>query len=366
MLFLGEASNLKGRTLRHIFAIGTKKDSKNLELSLAKRYQASKENVFLTANGRSALCLVLKSLVKKDSKVVINGFTCHAVLEAVKSAGCTPVFADIEKATLNFTPKTLEDLVKKDKNIKAFVIQNTFGNPVDIQSFEKIAKKHNLVLIEDLAHCTGTFYPDGREVGSVGDAVALSFGKGKSLDTTTGGALIFKTTPERPPKKPEKRQKLAQTLRARFYPFFGVLLRASFRLHLNKFLAGGLLKLCLIERSADAPLDLASRPAHWQSKLVLKQLNELKKTPLRTFDFVENREDLLKKLRKSGFVFDEFWYETPVAPARYYQKSGFDEELCPVATEVSKTIINLPTWYSKFDLKPALKIIEEHKHGNLG
>lgn len=363
MLFLGAASNLKGKTLKHTFAFGTKKDSENLISALADRYGTEKENIALVSNGRSALSLALKNLVEKGSEVVLCGFTCHAVLVAIKSAGLTPVFADIEEKTLNFTPETLKSLLKSHKNIKAIIIQNTLGNPVDIRPFEKIAKENNLVVIEDLAHCTGVFYPDGREVGSVGDAAALSFGKGKSIDTTTGGAVVLKN-PKKPLKAPGKRQGLSRTLRARFYPFFGNIIRASFRLHLNKIVTGGLLKLHFIERSADAPLDLDSRLTHWQAKLAKNQLDSLKKQgrkPIRDFELVENREELLKKLKKAGFNFDEIWYDTPVSPARYYKKSGFDEKLCPTSTEVAKKIINLPTWYEKRELKPALEIIKEHK-----
>ncbi len=359
MIFLGEASNLKGKTLHHLFTHGRKKDSLVLKNYLLKTY-GTKE-VFLTSNGRSALCLALKSLVPKNSEVVLNGFTCHAVLIAIKKAGCIPVYADIEKETLNYSPETLENLLKTHKNIKAFIIQNSLGNPVDIEKFEKIAKKYDLKLIEDLAHCAGRSYRDGRLIGSVGDASAFSFGKGKSIDTTTGGALIFHETPENLPKTPEKKPKFSQNFRARFYPIFGVFIRASFRTHTNKITAGLLLKLHLIERSADAPLDLSRRPAHWQSKLALEQFKNLGKGPLREFCLVNNREELLKKLKKKGYYLDEIWYDVPVSPIRYYKNSGFNEKECPTATEVAKKIINLPTWIEKSKLKTAEKIIKEYK-----
>lgn len=362
MIFLGEASNLRGKTLKHLFAFGTKSDSNRLKSALATRYGSKEENVFLTANGRSALCLALKNLVSKGSEVVLNGLTCQAVVIAIKSAGCVPVFADIEEKDLNYSEKTLNSLLNSHKNVKAFIIQNSLGNPVDIRPFEKLAKEKNLVLIEDLAHCTGRKYPDGREIGTVGDVAALSFGKGKSIDTITGGALILKN-PVKPLKFQSSRQSLSRTLRARWYPFFGALLRACYKIHLNKPLVALLLKLHWIERSADAPLDLNSRLSHWQAKLALEQLNSLEKNPgpLREFELVENREELLKKLRKNGYIFDEIWYDVPVSPARYYKKSGFDEKSCPKTTEIAKKIINLPTWYKKEDLKTAKKIIKEHE-----
>lgn len=361
MIFLGVASNLKGKALHHLFTHGRKKDSLALKNYLLKQYNA--KTAILAANGRSALCLGLKTLVPKGSEVVLNGFTCHAVLVAIKSAGLKPVFADIDEKTLNYTPETLEKLLKTHQNIRAFIIQNTLGNPVEIEKFEQIAEKYNLKLVEDIAHCAGQKYPDGSLVGSIGDAVAFSFGKGKSIDTITGGALIFREIPENLPKNPEKKPKFSQNFRARFYPLFGGLIRASFNLHLNKFLTGTLLKLHFIERSADAPLDLSRRPAHWQSKLALEQFKKLPKNPkpIREFCLVNNRDELLKKLRKNGYIFDEIWYDVPISPARYYKKTGFDEKACPIATRVSKEIINLPTWVNETKLKTAKKIIKEHQ-----
>ncbi|MBQ2660264.1 DegT/DnrJ/EryC1/StrS family aminotransferase [Candidatus Saccharibacteria bacterium] len=363
MYFLGLASNLKGKTAHHLFTFGKKRDSESLKSYLAGIFDAEVKNVALTSNGRSALCLTLKSLIPENSEVVLNGFTCRAVLVAIREANCTPVFADIDEKTLNFTPKTLESLLESHKNIKAVIIQNTLGNTVDIKKFESIAKKHHLALIEDLAHCVGQKYPDGRLVGSVGNAAALSFGKGKVLDTSTGGALILRTPAVFPQKYPKKHPRFSSNFRARWYPVFGTIIRALYRVHLNKYLTALLLKLHFIERSADAPLDLTRRPAHWQSKLILEQLEKMPKSPtkIRSFDLVENRDVLLKTLRKKGFVFGEIWYDTPVSPARYYKNSGFDEKACPIATEVAKTIINLPSWYEKSALAPAEKLIIKHK-----
>lgn len=363
MIFLGEASNYKGKVCHHLFTRGRKKDSESLKSYLAGIYKTEVKNVMLTANGRSALCLGIKSLIPENSEIVLNGFTCRAVLVAIREANCTPIFADIEKKTLNYTPETLEQLLKTHKNIKAFIIQNTLGNVVDIKKFEKIAKENNLAIIEDLAHCTGQRYSDGRLAGSVGDITALSFGKGKTLDTVTGGALVLRKPAENPQKPPRKHPKFSQNYRARKYPLFGIFIRASFRLHLNKILTGGLLKLHLIERSADAPLDLIHRPAHWQAKLTLEQLEKMPKNPepIRKFHLVNNREELLEKLKKNGYNFDEIWYDVPVSPARYYKNSGFDEKSCPIATEVAKEIINLPSWVEKSKLKQAEKIIKEYE-----
>jgi dTDP-4-amino-4,6-dideoxygalactose transaminase len=381
MYFLGQAANFKFMdTVRHTFAIGTKKSSKKLKEHLAKRYKVSEENVFLYHNGRSALSAGLRATVPKKNGehpgVVLTSLTCYAVVEAIKSAGFTPVFADIEPNTLHFDGETLEKTLRKHKNVKAVIVQNNLGMPCDIKSIEASVRKHNLVLVEDLAHCAGISYKDGREAGTIGDFAALSFGKGKSIDTISGGALVirskeityrtergrYETKIVKLPKAPTKKPKFGDRFRDRFYPSFGLDIRILYRIHLGKLYTSLLLKLHLIKRSADATLDLKTRLTHWQAKLALKQLERIPKNrpPIREFFLVEDRDETLKELEKAGFIMNDTWYDVPVSPIRYYDKVGYPENECPVAMEIAKHIVNLPNHYPRTKLVKARKIIEKH------
>ena len=144
MIFLGLASNYTAKDIwRHSFAAGTKKDYDALESALAKKYNSDPSRVSLIFSGRSAISLALKSFlasdkVEKGDHVAVNAFTCHAVLEAIKNAKLEPVFVDLEKTISgeilpNYSAKNLEELAKADKKLKVFILQNTFGFPVDIQ-----------------------------------------------------------------------------------------------------------------------------------------------------------------------------------------------------------------------------------------
>ena len=365
MYFLGLAANYKGMDiLRHTFAFGTQKDSDELRAYLAAHYGATYNHVALYRNGRSALAVALRSLVPEKSEVVITGFTCAAVVQAVRAAHCTPVYADINRETLHYGATELEKVLGEHENVKAIIVQNTLGIPVEITDLENICKERDLILIEDLAHCAGARYVDGREVGTVGRAAALSFGKGKAIDTISGGAVVFLNPDDKPVKQPNKPSYFSETLADRWYPFHGRMIRTFHYLGLGKILTAVLLKLGCIQRSADSRLSTATRLTHWQAKLALKQFKQLPKNgrpPLRDHYFVEDRGELLKKLRKVGYMFNEVWYEVPISPARYYKRMHFDEEACPVATAVADEIINLPTYYSKSDLTPAYKIIKEYK-----
>lgn len=362
--FLGQAGNYTTKAmLRHTFAIGSKRWSDMLRQHLAKMYGADLKNVFLMSNGRSALAATLKTFLPAKSEVIINGFTCYAVLQAVEKAGCTPIYADINQKTLNFDKVTLEKALKTHPHARAIIIQNTLGICVNIKEVEDFANKHHLVIIEDLAHCAGFTYHDGRPVGSVGVAAALSFGKGKSLDSITGGALILNQTPEIPVRFGYKRPKLSDSLRARFYPLLASIGRFMTKIHLQKYWYGPLIRLHFIERAVDAKLIFSRRPAHWQSKLILRQLLGIEKsgaTPIRTHRLVRDRAKVLDELEKNGYNFREVWYDVPVSPVRYYKQVNFDESACPVATEVSAHIVNLPTYYPAADLNRAVKIIERN------
>ena len=381
MIFLGLASNYRARDIwRHAFVLGGKKDYAALEQELAKKYSTEPEKVSLIYSGRSAICVALKSFIesgriKKGDHVAVNGFTCFAVVEAVKAAGLEPVFLDLEavfggQILPNYSAEALEKVAKKDKRLKCFILQNTFGFPVDIRRFDKVKKEHNLLLLEDLAHCAGRKYPDGREIGTVGDATILSFGKGKAIDTITGGAVILREKSLNFPKDFNKetltrRQKNGDVPRASWYPVFGAIARGFSHLHLEKPWLGLLLKLKWIERSGDTKLLTDTTITYWQAKLALRQLKNLKNSALREFFLVDDREVVLKELRKHGARLEEFWYEVPVAPERFYKKANFPEKDCKNACFFAEHVVNLPTWYkSKHKLKEvarAKKIIKAHE-----
>ncbi len=354
--YLGLAAKRKG-AWKSLFAHGSRYDLNHLKIYLQERYQGE---AMLTKNGRSALALALMGYFKKGDKVLVNGFTCYAVYEAVKAAGLEPVFVDISKNDLNFTVKTLE--AAWTDGIKGVIVQNTLGNPVDIDAISKFAEQNGILIIEDLAHCAGIKYPNGKEVGTVGAATALSFGKDKSIDTVTGGAVIFRVPRKNQIKMPSVAPKKSDNARARVYPMLSAICRGMTYFHLSGVFMRMFMKFHWIERSADNKLDLKVKPSKFEAKQALKQLKELKlsESPLRNFYLVNHRDEVLEKLRKAGYYFDGFWYEKPVSPVRYYKKVNFPEESCPVATEVAEKIINIPTHYKKEELLDAKKIIKEY------
>ncbi len=364
--FLGLSSQYTaGQTLGHLFATGSELHLSELRAFLAAHYGSTYDHVAVYANGRTALSVALKTICRRGGKVVITSLTCYAVVQAVKAAGLVPIFADVDPKTLHFGGKELENALKGESDVQAVIVQNNLGIPADIEVIEKVAKAHKLQIIEDLAHCAGVKYADGREAGTVGRAAILSFGKGKSVDVISGGAVVFADPLDPPVAQPEQTELKKETIRARFYPLLAAIIRGFYRIHpkLGRYLTGGMVRFHWIKRSADGKVDPKLRLTYWQCKLVLRQLKSLPhrgRKPIRDFYLVDNREDCIKELERSGFYFREIWYDLPVCPERYFNKSGFREEECPVAADLAKKIVNIPTWYDKVKMRPAVRIIKKY------
>ena len=434
MIFLGQASNYRGRRIwRHLFAHGSAADSHRLRQTLARRYGAATlADVQLYHTGRSALAAAIQSLVPAGSPVIVPGLTCIAVIRAIKAAGCTPVYVDIDPATLQYDlaalARTLKQLsasrpstpdaspsqtaaadvssrptsvkpLQLDKSDKVcytgiVMAQNTLGRSLAMEKIQPLADAAHFAIVEDLAHCAGRFYPDGREIGTVGAAAVLSFGKGKSIDTIEGGAAILRRTafpvvqshatpkssatkhspaasatksstsapaePLQPLTKPTTPPRRSDQLRDRWYPVFGWLARGLYHLGLGRFFLGALHRLHWLARSADAVLDPDQALPDWQAKLALAQLSTLPATPLREHYFVQNRPAVLQSLARAGYQLTEIWYDTPVSPARYAAEAAFPTKACPQTTWVAAHIVNLPTWYPEDKLVSARAIIQQH------
>lgn len=367
MIFLGQASNYHfGQALGHLFAWGNKHDSRVLKQQLARRYNAKADKVFLYHTGRSALTAALQAIAPEGSGVVIPGLTCIAVVRAVRAAGCVPIFVDIDHNTLQYDWEALDKTLKVCYNVSTIVVQNTLGLPLDMEKLEKVAHQHDLKIVEDLAHCAGRFYPDGREIGTVGVAVALSFGKGKAIDTMAGGALVLKSKAKIDPQQPTQLPHWSDRWRERWYPILGSIIRGGYHIGLGKVFTAAFLQFHWIKKSADAELNLETRLTHWQAKLATRQLTNLPSTPLREYACVQERDKLLRVLRLKGYYLDEIWYDTPVSPARYADEANFPTSECPNTVKVAAEIINYPSWYDAEQIAPIKDVVRQWQKGTHG
>lgn len=144
---------------------------------------------FAVANGTVALHLAcLASGIHRGDEVIVPALTFVATAACVRYLGATPVFADIcGENDLTISPESIESLITK--RTKAILVMHYAGYPCDMVAIREIARRNNLVIIEDAAHAPGASL-DGRALGSWGSAAAFSFFSNKNLATGEGGMVV--------------------------------------------------------------------------------------------------------------------------------------------------------------------------------
>lgn len=140
-------------------------------------------------NGLDALMLALKALgVSEGDEVIVPSNTYIATALAVTYVGATPVFVEPDIKTFNINPVLIEAAIT-DKT-KVIMPVHLYGLACDMDPIMKIAKKHNLYVIEDCAQAHGATYK-GRVIGSFGDVAGFSFYPGKNLGALgDAGAIV--------------------------------------------------------------------------------------------------------------------------------------------------------------------------------
>lgn len=158
------------------------------ELELKLKEYLSLKHLLYVSNGTIALQMAIKAL-GIEGEIITTPFSFVATTASIVWEGCTPVFVDVDPNSFNIDPKKIEAAIT-DKTT-AILATHVYGNPCDIAAIGKIAKKHNLKVIYDAAHCFGTLYK-GQSVLNYGDISTISFHATKLYHTTEGGAIVTK------------------------------------------------------------------------------------------------------------------------------------------------------------------------------
>jgi perosamine synthetase len=335
-------------------------------------------------SGRTALYAILKSLqLEKGSEVLLQAYTCVAVPDPVLWAQLKPIYVDCDK-TLTMSPADLER--KITPRSKVLIIQHTFGQSADLEKLLAIAKRHNLFVVEDCAHALGASV-NGKRLGSYGDAAFFSFGRDKVLSSVFGGVAVtrnnefgrrlaaFHASLEYP-----RKRWIAQQL---MHPF--VLLAAKRwydTLAIGKILLEAAKRLGIIskavygaEKIGKAPAFVFHKMPHAMALLAFLQCEKLERFNahrrelaawydghlwhlegaakqervdgggifLRYAVFDKHAQDMIAYARSKKIELGD-WYTTAIAPAGVrYDLIGYQKGSCPVAEELSKVTLNLPT-----------------------
>ena len=159
---------------------------KELEEKLAD-YCHCKHAIGVTS-GTDALLISLMALdIGEGDEVITTPFTFFATAGSIFRVGAKPVFVDIDPKTYNIDPDLIEQKIT-DKT-KAIMPVHIFGQCAEMDKINEIAKKHDLVVIEDAAQAIGSEYK-GRRAGSLGDVGCFSFFPSKNLGCCGDGGLV--------------------------------------------------------------------------------------------------------------------------------------------------------------------------------
>lgn len=162
-----------------------------------------------TVNGTAALHIaLLVAGVQPDDEVLVPTLTFIAPANAVRYVGAWPVFMDADPTYWELDPEKVADFVERGcrwtnselrnkltgRRVRAIIPVHILGHPCDMDPLLEIARKFNLVVIEDATESLGARYKE-RKVGSLGDIACFSF-NGNKVITTGGGGMIVTNNPE--------------------------------------------------------------------------------------------------------------------------------------------------------------------------
>lgn len=155
-----------------------------LENKIKNKYKIN--NILITNNGTIPIQIALK-LLGKNGEVITTPFSYIATTSSIIWENCKPVFVDINENYLTIDETKIEAAITKSTT--AILATHVFGNPCNVEVIEKIAKKHDLSVIYDAAHCFGVNYKN-QSIFNYGDVSTCSFHATKIFHTGEGGAMF--------------------------------------------------------------------------------------------------------------------------------------------------------------------------------
>lgn len=152
-----------------------------------KRYKGVDYATALNSCTAALHLAILVAGIGEGDEVITTPMTFCATVNAILHAGGKPVLADVDPITMNIDPKEIQRRITA--RTRAIIPVHFAGLPCEMDEINHIAKKHNLIVIEDCAHAIETEYR-GRKAGTIGDFGCFSFYVTKNVVTGEGGMVI--------------------------------------------------------------------------------------------------------------------------------------------------------------------------------
>lgn len=318
-------------------------------------------------NGTDALVVALKSMgIGEGDEVITTPFTFFATAETISAVGATPVFVDVDKETFNIDITKIEE--KITSKTKAIMPVHIFGQAADMDEINEIAKKHNLLVIEDACQAVGGKYK-GRKIGTLGDVACFSFFPTKNLGCAGDGGMIVTDNDEiaiiaralRTHGSGENGQKaynLLNNIEEEIKTAEGANDTVYNPLKYYNYLIGFNTRLDAIQ-AAILSVKLKEIDS-WNAKR--REIVELYNEALQNSDLVtpvakdynehvyhmyilqsENREEVLAKLKEAGIAAGVY-YPVPLHLQKVYKNLGYKEGDMPVSEYLSHRTFAIPVY----------------------
>jgi dTDP-4-amino-4,6-dideoxygalactose transaminase len=167
--------------------IGTGPITKQFEDEV-KKYLGCKHAIAVNSCTSALHLALLCNEIGEGDEVITTSMTFAATVNVIEHVGATPIFVDIEKDSLNIDPAKIEE--KITNKTKAIMPVHFAGLSCNMDKINEIAKKHNLVVIEDAAHAIGAEYKN-KKIGTGENIACFSFYVTKNITTAEGGMIVL-------------------------------------------------------------------------------------------------------------------------------------------------------------------------------
>ncbi|MFA5087178.1 MAG: aminotransferase class V-fold PLP-dependent enzyme [Candidatus Paceibacterota bacterium] len=377
-----------------------KKGGATQELQKAFQEKFDFGQCFSFNSGRSCLLAALDAIgAGRGNEIIIQSFTCNAVVNPILKFGAKPVYVDIGH-DLNIDINKIEE--KITPKTKAIIAQHTFGMPCDIEAIIALCKKHNLILIEDCAHALGAKI-NNKYCGSFGDLSFFSFGRDKVISSVYGGMLCVNNRNLLENVKNFQSQtaypKGAWTFQQLLHPVLvNLLILPFYNILLGKIIMALAINLGILSKAVTKNENQGVLPAYFPSRLpnalsilALNQLRKLdrfnrhrqemaafyakeladnpdyeivfknippNKNPIYLkYPLInKNSKNIIDRMKESNIYLNDGWRDSAIMPlATILEKMAYSEGSCRLAEEISKKIIYLPT-HANISINDAKKI----------
>lgn len=295
-------------------------------------------------SGTAALhCAYFAAGIKSGDEIITSPNSFAATANAALYLGAKPIFCDIRPDTYNLDENKIEPLISE--KTRAIVPVHFAGQACEMEPIKKIARKNNLIVIDDACHALGGFYKNKKiGNGGIADLTVFSFHPVKSITCGEGGAVLTNNK-----KFYERMLKFRNhgIVKKQSPPWFYEMHELGFNYRMNDIqCALGISQLKKIRsfiRKREAVADYYYKKLKNTNGLILPAQSKYAKSAWHLFPVrvgKKQREKVFNDLRKAGIGVQVFYI--PIYWHPYYKKIGYKKGICPNAEEFYSASFSLP------------------------